>query len=127
QEVVEVDQATPALLVFVGLVDGGHGGRGEGRTPAVGRGGRLVAGRGDHAGLGPLDLGGEVGGLGSGGSGGRLRSGAPPTCPSRHELGQDAHLAVQEGGRAFSPVGPAAPALGVGQAVEGARRYRVAH
>ena len=63
EQVVEVDQAAAALAVLVGGVDlGDHArARSAGLRPARAHGVDVVV-RGDHAGLGPLDLGGQLGG-----------------------------------------------------------------
>ena len=115
EQVVEVDQAPAPLLGPVPLVQVGHGRPGD-RRPAAGEFGRgLVVAGPDETGLGPLDLGRQVGGL----DGGR-------TVPGQ-ERPEQPQLAVEQGGGALAAVGPAAPQLGVGDGVERAGHDVVAH
>ena len=101
QQVVEVDQVTVGLLLFVLAVDPGHGGGGQRWRPA-GRLGRRGVGLGpDATGLGPFDLSHHV-----------ERSGGPVVA--RKERPDHSHLAVEQLGLAAVVLAPPGAELGEG-------------
>ena len=116
-QVVEVDQAAPALLALVAAEDRRDLDRGTWRSAPRGPDGLLVAVGGDEPRLRPFDLGGDLG---------RGQPGlAPP--PDADQRDEEAHLAVEEGGSAAMCVGGATAELREGDCVERARRDRVVH
>ena len=115
EEIVEIDEPAPTLLLLVALVQRGHDRERQRRLAPGCDGLGLVVGGADESGFGPLDLGGHVGGLDA-------RAAVPG-----EQRRQQAHLAVEECRRPLAAVGPPPPQLGVGDGVEGAGGHAVAH
>ncbi len=107
QQVVEVDKAPIALLVFVFVVELGECVGGHRRTSVRGGGLTRVIGGSDHASLGPLDLAGDVDGLDP----------RPPTQQAPEQLS----LSLEQLGGLDATVGPRPPELGIRDGVERAR------
>ena len=112
QEVVEVDQSLPPLLLGVADHDLGQvGGRDGGLASGGGGRGAIVVGF-DRAGPGPVDLGHHV-------------DRVDPSVATG-QLGHEADLAVEQLRWSDAPLGPALAELGQGGGVEGAGRDLVA-
>jgi hypothetical protein len=114
EEIVEVDETAPALLVLVSLEDRRDGCRGQRwRATEVCRLPLVLIGT-DHASLGPLDLCCDIDRL----HGGALRAG--------EQWREEAHLAFEQRRGPLATIGPPAPELPVREGMEGARRDLVA-
>ena len=112
EEVVEVEPALPALLGLVARVQLGELRRGAGQAAfGVAGGGRVLLG-GDHPGLGPLDLGRDVGDR-------ECRRGAG--CPFAEQGREHPALAVEDARGFLAAIGGAAPQLRECERVERAR------
>jgi hypothetical protein len=106
QQVVEVDETLPLLLLLVPGVPLGHDARGSGDPAGGGGGGRRVPVGRDEPGLRPLDLGRQLGG-------------AQPVV-AVDDRPQDAGLVLEQRRRPAVAALPPGPQLGPRRRVEGA-------